>query len=221
MAVLRDLVRTADVVQHNMRYDAAERLGVDYESLRQLKPDLIYCHTRPRPGRMLPLGNDQTGAALAGVVVDGGRDGGHADLAQHVALAATRATVTSPPSILQAAVPTAHRAGAVPRHVDPLRPSAEHVVGVGASGRHARQPAGARRDADRLERPVPVVSRPPTGGCAWRSSPTSTSPTSSATRAATSPAGLRGNGSRCSTARACRVKWRTPTSCCRCSTIPR
>ena len=35
MAVLRKLVQSADVVQHNMRYDAAERLGVDYESLRR------------------------------------------------------------------------------------------------------------------------------------------------------------------------------------------
>ena len=43
MAVLRDLVRTADVVQHNMRYDAAERLGVDYESPGSCGPDLIYC----------------------------------------------------------------------------------------------------------------------------------------------------------------------------------
>ena len=67
--ILLDLVKTADVVQHNMRYDAAERLGVDYESLKKIKPDLIYCHTRghergPREG--LP-GNDQTGACLAGV----------------------------------------------------------------------------------------------------------------------------------------------------------
>jgi crotonobetainyl-CoA:carnitine CoA-transferase CaiB-like acyl-CoA transferase len=67
MAVLHDLVRTADVVQHNMRYDAAERLGVDYESLKQIKPDLVYCHTRGHdPARMLLPGNDQTGAALAG-----------------------------------------------------------------------------------------------------------------------------------------------------------
>ncbi|HTZ71882.1 MAG TPA: CoA transferase, partial [Acetobacteraceae bacterium] len=61
--ILLDLVKTADVVQHNMRYDAAERLGIDYESLKRIKPDLIYCHTRghekgPREG--LP-GNDQTG----------------------------------------------------------------------------------------------------------------------------------------------------------------
>ncbi len=77
MEVLHDLVRSADIVQHNMRYDAAVRLGVDDESLRAIKPDLIYCHTRgfehgARAG--LP-GNDQTGAALAGPDwLDGGLD---------------------------------------------------------------------------------------------------------------------------------------------------
>jgi crotonobetainyl-CoA:carnitine CoA-transferase CaiB-like acyl-CoA transferase len=77
MAILHELVESADVVQHNMRYDAAVRLGVDYESLRAIKPDLVYCHTRgfehgEREG--LP-GNDQTGAALAGPDwLDGGLD---------------------------------------------------------------------------------------------------------------------------------------------------
>jgi crotonobetainyl-CoA:carnitine CoA-transferase CaiB-like acyl-CoA transferase len=77
MAILRSLVERADIVQHNMRYDAAVRLGVDYESLRVINPTLIYCHTRgfergPRSG--LP-GNDQTGAALAGSEwMDGGLD---------------------------------------------------------------------------------------------------------------------------------------------------
>jgi crotonobetainyl-CoA:carnitine CoA-transferase CaiB-like acyl-CoA transferase len=77
MEVLCELVATADIVQHNMRYDAAVRLGVDDESLRAIKPDLIYCHTRgfehgARAG--LP-GNDQTGAALAGPDwLDGGLD---------------------------------------------------------------------------------------------------------------------------------------------------
>jgi crotonobetainyl-CoA:carnitine CoA-transferase CaiB-like acyl-CoA transferase len=77
MAVLRDLVASADVVQHNMRYDAAVRLGVDYESLRAIKPDLIYCHTRGfEHGEREHLpGNDQTGAALAGSEwMDGGLD---------------------------------------------------------------------------------------------------------------------------------------------------
>lgn len=74
MQVLRQLVVKADVVQHNMRYDAAERLKIDYESLKAINPKLIYCHTRgfetgPREG--LP-GNDQTGACLAGVQYEDG-----------------------------------------------------------------------------------------------------------------------------------------------------
>ena len=75
MQILRELVAKADVVQHNMRYDAAERLGIDYESLKQINPKLIYCHTRGHetgPRASLP-GNDQTGACLAGVqYADGG-----------------------------------------------------------------------------------------------------------------------------------------------------
>jgi len=69
MKVLHELVRTADIVQHNMRYDAAERLGIDYESLKAIKPDLIYCHTRGHEtGPRAPLpGNDQTAGCLSGV----------------------------------------------------------------------------------------------------------------------------------------------------------
>ncbi len=76
--ILLDLVKTADVVQHNMRYDAAERLGVDYESLKKIRPDLIYCHTRghERGARERLPGNDQTGACLAGVQYE---DGGMAN----------------------------------------------------------------------------------------------------------------------------------------------
>ncbi len=78
-AALEALVRTADVVHHNMRYDAAQRLRVDYATLKAIKPELIYCHTRgfehgPRDG--LP-GNDQTGAALAGTTfLDGAVENG-------------------------------------------------------------------------------------------------------------------------------------------------
>ena len=79
MDVLHELVRKADVVQHNMRSDAAARLGVDYESLKAINPALIYCHTRGHdrgPRELLP-GNDQTGAALAGVSwMEGGVESG-------------------------------------------------------------------------------------------------------------------------------------------------
>src|SRR3546814_16098168 len=75
MKILLDLVRQADVVQHNMRYDAAERLKIDYESLKAIKPDLIYCHTRgfERGVRAGLPGNDQTGACLSGLQFEAGR----------------------------------------------------------------------------------------------------------------------------------------------------
>ncbi|HET8883647.1 MAG TPA: CoA transferase [Solimonas sp.] len=74
MKILLDLVAKADVVQHNMRYDAAERLKIDYESLKKIKPDLIYCHTRgfERGARASLPGNDQTGACLSGIQFEDG-----------------------------------------------------------------------------------------------------------------------------------------------------
>ncbi|MCB2062921.1 MAG: CoA transferase [Novosphingobium sp.] len=77
--VLHRLVAGADVVQHNMRYGAAQRLGIDYESLKAVRPDLIYCHTLgflPGPSENLP-GNEQTGACQTGVEwEDGGMSRG-------------------------------------------------------------------------------------------------------------------------------------------------
>jgi crotonobetainyl-CoA:carnitine CoA-transferase CaiB-like acyl-CoA transferase len=77
MKILLQLVERADVVQHNMRYDAAQRLAIDYESLKKINPKLIYCHTRgfeTGPRESLP-GNDQTGGCLAGVQYEDGAMG--------------------------------------------------------------------------------------------------------------------------------------------------
>lgn len=41
---LEALVRWADVVHHNVRLPAARRLGIDYESLSELNPEVIFCH---------------------------------------------------------------------------------------------------------------------------------------------------------------------------------
>jgi crotonobetainyl-CoA:carnitine CoA-transferase CaiB-like acyl-CoA transferase len=104
LAVLHDLVRGADVVQHNMRYDAAERLAVDHESLRQVNPSLIYCHTRGHdPARMLLPGNDQTGAALAGASwMEGGVESGAAPIWPITSLGDTGNGYLSAIGILQA-----------------------------------------------------------------------------------------------------------------------
>ncbi|RYF50531.1 MAG: CoA transferase, partial [Comamonadaceae bacterium] len=43
LAVLKELIRSADVLLYNIRPNAMARLGLDYESCRSLKQDLIYC----------------------------------------------------------------------------------------------------------------------------------------------------------------------------------
>ena len=43
MAVLLDLLKDVDVFVHNFRPSVPPRLGIDYESLRTIKPNLIYC----------------------------------------------------------------------------------------------------------------------------------------------------------------------------------
>ncbi len=45
LEVLYKLVAGADVVHHNMTKGTAARLGVDYETLKKYKPDLVYCNT--------------------------------------------------------------------------------------------------------------------------------------------------------------------------------
>jgi CoA:oxalate CoA-transferase len=42
LAIVRDLVRRSDIVVENFRPGVSARLGVDYEALRAIKPDLVY-----------------------------------------------------------------------------------------------------------------------------------------------------------------------------------
>ncbi len=43
--VLEAALRWADVVHHNLRMPAARRLGLDYESIAAVNPDVVFCHT--------------------------------------------------------------------------------------------------------------------------------------------------------------------------------
>jgi crotonobetainyl-CoA:carnitine CoA-transferase CaiB-like acyl-CoA transferase len=108
IATLHDLVRHADVVQHNMRYDAAERLGVDYASLQPLNPRMVYCHTRGHDSsRALLPGNDQTAGALAGTSwMEGGVEAGNMPIWPNTSLGDTGNGYLSAIAILQA---LAHR----------------------------------------------------------------------------------------------------------------
>ena len=42
--VLERLVKWADVVHHNLRMPAARKLGLDYDTLREINPKVVYCH---------------------------------------------------------------------------------------------------------------------------------------------------------------------------------
>ncbi|MDE0446202.1 MAG: CoA transferase, partial [Spirochaetaceae bacterium] len=54
LGVFWGLLETADVVVHNFRLGVAERLGIDYESVKRRKPDIVYlsftAYNGPRPG---------------------------------------------------------------------------------------------------------------------------------------------------------------------------
>ena len=43
-AVMRELLATADVFVHGFRPGVPERLGLDYEAVRAIKPDIVYFH---------------------------------------------------------------------------------------------------------------------------------------------------------------------------------
>jgi crotonobetainyl-CoA:carnitine CoA-transferase CaiB-like acyl-CoA transferase len=79
-AALERLIERADVLTLNWRPGAAARLDLDYESLHERYPRLIYCNTRgyeKGPRSDLP-GTDQTIAALTGGEwEDGGCDWGN------------------------------------------------------------------------------------------------------------------------------------------------
>jgi crotonobetainyl-CoA:carnitine CoA-transferase CaiB-like acyl-CoA transferase len=66
--VLERLLQVSDVITLNWRPGAAARLGLDYESLRERHPALVYCNTRgyeKGPRSDLP-GTDQNAAAMTG-----------------------------------------------------------------------------------------------------------------------------------------------------------
>ena len=162
MDILRRLVETADVVQHNMRYDAAVRLGVDYESLKKIKPDLIYCHTRGlreerarAAARQRPDRRRARGPRLARRRA---RPRRHTAVAGHLARRHRQRLPLRDRDRAGAVPPRPHRRGPVRRHVDHLRAAAQRVDRMDHARRQAQgRPSRSRPDAARLERAVPAL----------------------------------------------------------------
>ncbi len=134
--ILRRLVETADVVQHNMRYDAAVRLGVDYEASEadQARPHLLPharlreerrasccpATTRPAPRSRAPTGSTAASTTTAPA------------LAGHLARRHRQRLPLRDRHRAGALPPRPHRRGPVRRHVDHLRAAAQRVDRRGA-----------------------------------------------------------------------------------------
>jgi len=71
-AIMKKLAKWADVVQHNLRPGVAEDLGVGYEDLRDLNPQLIYMHS-PAFGSLGPYkdlpGFEPLSSAITGLMM--------------------------------------------------------------------------------------------------------------------------------------------------------
>jgi crotonobetainyl-CoA:carnitine CoA-transferase CaiB-like acyl-CoA transferase len=71
VAVFRRMVETADVVVENFRPDVKERLGIDYETLRQINPRIVYASIsgfgQDGPYRERP-GFDQIAQGMGGLM---------------------------------------------------------------------------------------------------------------------------------------------------------
>jgi crotonobetainyl-CoA:carnitine CoA-transferase CaiB-like acyl-CoA transferase len=78
-AIAKRLIETADVVLENYRPGVMQRLGLDYDSVRKIKPDIVYCslsaYDQTGPARDRP-GQDLLLQALSGLASLTGRGDG-------------------------------------------------------------------------------------------------------------------------------------------------
>jgi formyl-CoA transferase len=80
IAALKRLIATADVFVHNMRVEAIERLGLGYEAVKAVKPDIVYAYSvgykHSGPYGKRPAFDDlvqgASGAAMLSSRMDGG-----------------------------------------------------------------------------------------------------------------------------------------------------
>jgi formyl-CoA transferase len=79
-AALERLVPNVDVIVHNMRVAAVERLGMGYEAVKRLNPSIIYCAAtgfgQDGPDRAKPAFDDiiQAGSGLVGLSTIGNKE---------------------------------------------------------------------------------------------------------------------------------------------------
>jgi formyl-CoA transferase len=75
--ILAQLVATADVFLCNLRSSVRPRLGIDYDAIRQIKPDIVYASATgfgPRGDKADDGGFDPMGQAISGMLYLAGQD---------------------------------------------------------------------------------------------------------------------------------------------------
>lgn len=86
--IIYRLVKDADVVSQNFRPGIMEKLGLGYEDLKKIKPDLIYCSNSgyglTGPYKSRP-GQDLLAQAISGIIMTNGTDDRPAAVATSVA----------------------------------------------------------------------------------------------------------------------------------------
>jgi crotonobetainyl-CoA:carnitine CoA-transferase CaiB-like acyl-CoA transferase len=78
LSIFYDLVKQADIVMHNYRPGAPERLKIDYQTLKAIKPDLVYVYAGSYgsvgPDRLRAAFNPTMGAFSGNSVFQSGQD---------------------------------------------------------------------------------------------------------------------------------------------------
>lgn len=78
-SIFFDLVRTSDVIVENFKKGVVERLGIDYDSMKKIKPDIVYgtFNAYGREGSLAHIGGfDPQAQSMTGMMIrNSGRDG--------------------------------------------------------------------------------------------------------------------------------------------------
>jgi len=145
--VVHELLRRADVLVHNFRPDALERMGLGSETVRRLNPTIVYAHItsygRVGPRSLLP-GHEHAAQAMTGMAVQHGTEHGPA-------MQAVRTPVDSATGMLSAfGVMVALHAGLAADGCD----VDVSLAGTGALLQLPVRQSATRRDGTRLAAPV-------------------------------------------------------------------
>ena len=158
---LRRLIESADVITHNMRPGAAERLGIEYEEVRTINPSVIYLHTRAfEDGPRSALGgHDQAANALGGTMwEDGGSwNGGHPYFGLGSGGDKGNGFLGAVAVVDVVVRPRSNGKGPEGRHLDPERRAVQLLAHLHDARWQALRPREDRRRPARLQRVVPAV----------------------------------------------------------------